>query len=344
MGATPDERLAIFCRERGVDGVVIRRRGNMSWATRGADFHCDTASTFGIAALVWTPRAKMVYTDTIEASRLRDEEPLNGWEIRASPWWERDAELAAIESSGRYASDGQEDVLTDLRSPLSREEISRAKSLGRETAEVVERIMREDVKPGMSEHHLGGALAGWLRDRGIQAHVVLVAADERISKYRHPIPTAKRIERIAMAAVCAQRNGLIVSLTRLVHFGAPSADLLARHDAVTRVDSVLHEATRVGARWCDVLARGIDEYAHRGFGDEWKKHHQGGPMGYECRDFKATQAESRVVKPDQLVGWNPSITGTKSEDTIVTGAAGPRVITRTGNWPERNGRPDILVR
>ncbi len=344
MGATPDERLATFCRERGVDGVVIRRRGNMSWATGGADFHCDTASTFGIAALVWTPHVKTVHTDTIEAPRLRDEEPLDGWEVKASPWWGRDAELANIESSGRYASDAVEDILTDLRSPLSQEEIARAEPLGRDTAEVVERIMREEVKPGISEHHLGGALAGRLRDRGIQAHVVLVAADERISMYRHPIPTAKRIERLAMAAVCAQRNGLIVSVTRLVHFGPLSADLLTRHDAVTRVDSALHDATRVGARWCDALARGVDEYARRGFGDEWKKHHQGGPMGYECRDFKATQTEGRAVKPDQLVGWNPSITGTKSEDTILTAATGPRVITRTGNWPERNARPDILVR
>ncbi len=208
--------------------------------------------------------------------------------------------------------------------------------------------MKVDVKPGMTEHHLGGAVAGWLRDRGIQAHVCLIASDERIARFRHPIPTAKPIEKAAMVAICAQRHGLIVSLTRIVHFGAISDELRRRHEACTAVDRVLHAATTPGARWCDILAAGVREYGARGYADEWKLHHQGGPMGFECRDFKATPDETRTVRPGQLVGWNPSVSGTKSEDTILTSAgagAGPaEVITRTGDWPETLGRPDILVR
>ena len=312
----------------------------MAWAAGGADFHCDTASSLGIATLVWTPRSKAVLTDVIEAARLRDEEPLADWEIRASAWPD------PISSPGNgFLSDWPEDCLYECRASLTAPEIERARSLGRDAAEILERVIAHDVRPGMTERHLGGAVAGWLRDRGVFAHVVLVAADERIARYRHPIPTAKPIERCVMVAICAQRHGLIVSATRLVRFGPIDADLARRHEAVCAVDRALHGATRQGARWCDVLAAGIREYGHQGFADEWSKHHQGGPMGYEARDFKATPAETRTVQPDQLVGWNPSITGTKSEDTILVRADGTQeIVTETGGWPLQGGRPAILIR
>jgi hypothetical protein len=67
-------------------------------------------------------------------------------------------------------------------------------------------------------------------------------------------------------------------------------------------------------------------------------------MGYEARDFKATPTETRTVKPDQVVGWNPSITGTKSEDTILVRADAPEIVTETGGWPLDDGRPVILER
>jgi antitoxin VapB len=108
------------------------------------------------------------------------------------------------------------------------------------------------------------------------------------------------------------------------------------------VDATLHSGTIPGRRWCDVFAEAQRTYAQTGFADEWKKHHQGGPMGYELRDFKATPTEMRTVQPSQLVGWNPSITGTKSEDTIISGG---EVITIDPDWPEGPGsRPEILVR
>jgi antitoxin VapB len=170
---------------------------------------------------------------------------------------------------------------------------------------------------------------------------MLVAADDRIARFRHPIPTARRIERTVMAAVCAQRRGLTVSITRLVRFGGIDDDLRRRHDAVCAVDAALHDATRPGARWCDALRAATDAYAAAGYADEWKLHHQGGPMGYELRDFTATPTETRRVQPDQLVGWNPSITGTKSEDTILSGG---EILTAMDDWPACGERPDILVR
>jgi len=347
------ERMRQFCEANGHDGVLLRRRANIAWITDGADTHIDTASALGFAAALWTPQRMILLTDNIEAPRLRDEEPLAEWEIRSDDWWDeaaqdellRHAFVEAGVQADRVANDWPDDAIAELRWSLTAAEIERVQALGRDTAEVVERLLKIDVQPGMTERHLGGAMAGWLRDRGIFAHVVLVAADERLARYRHPIPTGRAIERVAMAAVCAQRQGLIVSVTRLVHFGDLLEDLRRRHDAVCRVDAALHAATKPGTRWCDALAAGVRAYEEAGFADEWRLHHQGGPMGYECREFKATPTETRTVREYQLVGWNPTITGTKSEDTILTRPDGAiEVITHTGGWPMREGRPDILVR
>jgi hypothetical protein len=64
-------------------------------------------------------------------------------------------------------------------------------------------------------------------------------------------------------------------------------------------------------------------------------------MGYEPRDFKATPTETRTVVVHQAVGWNPSITGTKSEDTILSDG---EMLTSTRDWPMCGTRPDVLRR
>lgn len=329
-----EKRLAAWCRAKGVDGVWLRRRTNIAWLTDGADVHVDSASSTGIASLLWTPRRKTAFTTNIEGPRLAAEE-LPDWEIRETPWWKR-----GTSPSGDFASDFPDDPFADLRSPLTALELKRARALGRTAADTLQAVMKW-VRRGMSEHEIAGELAGRLRKAGIFAPVLLVAADERVRKFRHPIPTSARVRKHFMVAVCPRQFGLMVATTRIAHFGKLPPDLLRRHAAVCRVDAALHAATKAGRRWCDILGAGIEAYRESGYPDEWKLHHQGGPVGYEGREFKATPTETRKVVRDQLVGWNPSIAGTKSEDTILSSG---EILTATRAWPSRGGRPDILVR
>jgi hypothetical protein len=69
-------------------------------------------------------------------------------------------------------------------------------------------------------------------------------------------------------------------------------------------------------------------------------------MGYECRDFCVTPSSKGRIAPRQMVGWNPSIAGTKSEDTILSAdsAGAPEILTAMSDWPMLGSRPDILVR
>jgi len=326
-------RLLDHLRATGREGAVITRRCNVSWLT-GADTHVVRSMTQGVCRLHVSPRELVVETDRIEHHRLRDEEFGSEWRFQVREWFE-----PAPPVPEGWVSDELDDFCQPLRASLSQAEQAYVRTLGRECAEVMAREMK-GVRRGLSEHELAGRIVGSLRARGIFTPVMLVAADDRIRSYRHPIPTDRTIERAVMAAICAERRGLIVSITRLVHFGPIDADLDARHRACQAVNRTYHDATRPGERWCDILRRGIDTYAARGFDGEWKLHHQGGPMGYAARDFIVTPDQTQTVQPHQLVGWNPSVTGTKCEDTILSTG---EVLTEMNDWPKSDGQADILV-
>jgi hypothetical protein len=68
-------------------------------------------------------------------------------------------------------------------------------------------------------------------------------------------------------------------------------------------------------------------------GIEWQLHHQDGPAGYEPREYVATPDSADAVSVGQVYAWNPSITGTRSEDTILVGRRGNQVPTTMKDWP-----------
>jgi hypothetical protein len=94
-------------------------------------------------------------------------------------------------------------------------------------------------------------------------------------------------------------------------------------------------------------------YADNGFAGEYAHHHQGGSTGYAGRDVFAEPGSNVQVREYQAFAWNPSITGVKSEDTILCTRDGIELITTVSpDWPKVTGRfgklsldrADILVR
>ena len=182
--------------------------------------------------------------------------------------------------------------------------------------------------------------------------VLLVAADERIEKHRHPLPTGKTVERRLMLVTCAERDGLISACTRLASFGPIGQELADKHRAVARVDAALITTTRPGRTLGQQFAEAQEAYRAVGFGDQWRLHHQGGSCGYLPREVLAGPGNETAIESDQAFAWNPSITGTKSEDTILCGPGGPRLLAEPTDWPgltaewkgQAISRPGILVR
>jgi len=230
------------------------------------------------------------------------------------------------------------------------EEVERYSILGRRAEEAL-RTVCKGLKLGMTENEIAGRVAESSYSRGLIPVLTLVAADERIEKYRHPIPTDNEVQNVVMIALCAKYCGLITSLSRLVSFGPISDDLRRRHEALVKVDAMFISSRRPGVKYSDIFHAGVKCYDDVGFPDEWRLHHQGGPAGYESRDFKADFDSHDTVKRNQAVAWNPSITGTKSEDTTIAREGKNLIVTKAVDWPminvqvgnDRIARPDILT-
>jgi antitoxin VapB len=97
-------------------------------------------------------------------------------------------------------------------------------------------------------------------------------------------------------------------------------------------------ASMPGATLESVFKTAQDAYARVGFDGEWKLHHQGGTAGYSARELLGVPGEKFVLAPGMVCAWNPSITGVKSEDTILVPAPGgkPEVLTTIDGWPTQN--------
>ncbi len=356
-----ERRIRELMDSQRLDALALSTTADFAWLSCGGSNYVGVATEVGVATAVVTRDAKYIVCDNIEAPRIADEEVADqGFEFKTCLWYEgrKNELIGEIAADGQLGSDtpmaGARDVSAEIdpcRYSLTREEIERYEWLGRNAGECLASACRA-VKPGMSEHEVAGELNRTLLARGMTPVVTLIAADERISRYRHPIPTDKKVDRCVMLVMCARKWGLIVSSTRLVHFGPLSPELRVKHEAVTRVDAAFIAETRPGAKMGDIFKRAVDEYVQTGFPDEWTLHHQGGPTGYKGREFRVSAASSQAVVENQAFAWNPSITGTKSEDTIISCEEGPRIISQIDDWPtidiDIDGvtirRPHILVR
>jgi len=338
--AVKKEKLKAYLESKGLDCVLLNRQCNFSWITAGGSDYVAVASEEGVASVYFDGKKSIILCNNIEGPRLKDEEVLeNSFEIVSYPWQEEKRKndiLKGLISGKKTASDtpvaGDLDPLDrsfdELRFSLCESEIMRYRDLGRMCAEIVQESA-SGVKVGQTENQVAGKLSGLCYSRGVIPVVNLVAADERISKYRHPLPTDKPLKKYIMIVLCGRKWGMVAACTRLVHFGTPDDELQKKMRAVANVDAALIVSSRPGTRLCEVLQEGIKEYERQGYADEWRLHHQGGSAGYNAREVKATPDEKTPIFENQPLAWNPSITGVKSEDTMIAFKDAFEVITET---------------
>jgi len=336
------EQLRALLESNHLGALVLTRVSSFAWATCGASSYVNTAASVGVASLVITPEAHYVVTNNIEALRLEKEEGLSeqGWEFVVTPWYENNEGIQKITHGLKLGADhaaaGGLDLsieMARLRSQLSIQEVERFRLLGKECAAAIEEVVRA-IKPEQSERDITASLAQQSERRGVQPIVMLVATDERVFSYRHPLPKDKKLDRYVMVILCGRKWGLVCSITRSLHFGKLPDDLHHKMDAAAFVDATFLANTRPGRTLGSIFAQAVDAYASRGYPGEWKLHHQGGSAGYEPREFVAVPGMAERVLPGQAYAWNPSIQGAKSEDTILVAEEKNEILTRIPGWPE----------
>lgn len=356
-----EKRIRGLLEREKLDAVALFNLNNFFWITGGADCHVGNATDKGSTAIVITKDEKHAVTSNIEANRIMAEE-LEGkcYQMTSFNWHEKNLTQAVqqLTEGMSVGSDATvpgmkliEDKLCNLRLTLTPEEVARLRKLAKEASKCME-ITCLEIKQGDTEHLIASRLSSELLQRGITPSVVLVGTDERIFKYRHPIPTHKQVKKYAMVVVVAQRWGLHAALTRCVYFGFLPQEIRRKQEAVTKVDAAFILNTKPGVEDSQVLRKGIQAYAEVGFPDEWRLHHQGGVIGCQPREYVATLDTHQIIKVNQAVAWNPSITGTKSEDTILVIGDKPEILTESIDWPTMTVtiedqeilRPDILTR
>lgn len=336
------ERIIKLLDEKSLDGIILAKNSNISWLTGGMENRIVYTSEEGAVKLIVLKDNILVLTNNIEAERvIKEEEGLDrkDFQLIVNQWYERDL-LDGLIRKYRLGGDcyfpkvnNLQEEIKQLRFSLLPGEIKRYRILGRETSKIVSKICK-NIRPGETENEIRGRLAQYLWSKNINPHLILIGSDERIFAYRHPIPKDKKIRKYVMVVVCAERDGLIVNMTRFVHFGLLPQELKEKLCAVAKVNASFIINTRLGKKVADIFQEGIRTYGEVGYPDEWKFHHQGGATGYETRDYIAVPNSLHIVQPSQAFAWNPSIKGVKSEDTIIVNETENEIITDDPEWPK----------
>ncbi|HWR38689.1 MAG TPA: M24 family metallopeptidase [Patescibacteria group bacterium] len=340
---------------RGLEYLVLSTQTDLMWLTGGRGY-VNQAAEKACADIVVGHDAAYLVTNNIEADRLLTEEmPGLNFKPLVYYWWDgagRERCLAELTGKARTASERDLGLeFSCLRWTLTPEEQERYREVGRRVGSILGEVAMS-VIPGDSEEKIASRIRQRCEEQELSPWVTLVAADERVYHYRHPLPTGRRLEKHALLVLTAQQYGLYAAASRLVHFGPVPADLRRRHRAVVAVDTALMAATVPEARVADIFHAGMEAYKEQGFPDEWQRHHQGGLIGYLGREYRGTPDSPFTVGESQAFAWNPSIAGTKSEDTLLIAAGGAVLLTESPGFPcltmEKDGkiwkRPDILQR
>ncbi len=338
--------------QRGIDALSLTSVASTAWLTAGATTYVDESVNTAACSLLVTADDAFVLTDPIEEPRLRVEERLEtlGFGFVVEPWHARGLALRQRTAGLRVgaetpASRGGFDLSRDfstLRSRLTLNEQERLREGGRRAAEAMWEAAR-GLAPGMTEHEAAALLAAACRKRGGTATVVLVGSDERIACYRHPLPTAKTIERTAMLVLCFRYQGLISALTRAIYFGEAPEALRKLSEAVARVDAQAIAGTRPGRTLGELYETLRKAYEREGAPDAIEQHHQGGMIAYLGREILARPGATERIEVGQAFAWNPSMRGAKSEDTILLTTHGPEITTAMSGWPTQSVMTDVDV-
>jgi antitoxin VapB len=349
--STKIARLQDFMEQKRYAGILLSQVRNFEWLTGGVgDNQIGRASEFGLASLLLTRDGrKFLVAAHSEIPRLIEDGLGNlGYAPVETPWYEKPPDLGKLLGlPGTIGSDVDRDGCTTvnvapLRYQLSPTEILKYRWLGRQSAEAVEEITRA-VKPGMTERHIEALIANALMQRGIRPTVLLIGSDDRIMRFRHALPSDKAVEKYAMVNVCAKKWGLIASVTRFVHFGALDAELKKRLRASAVVNSKYSHALKPDAKISDIFQQATKWYAELGYPGEWKFHHQGGATGYGEREYLVAPDSTEIVLDHQAFAMNPTVQGTKAEDTILVQQTQAENLSSTPDWPKIKVELDGMV-
>ena len=341
-----ESRIKQYLQQNGYEAAVLGRQDNFSWLTGGGHNRVMINSLAGVCFLVLTLSGeKYVVANTMDGQRLLDEE-MQGmdYELINLKWFEQAPEnkvLELIEDKKAVADialegiDCKPAVFTDLHYPLTDNEVKKYRWLGEEVEEILMEAAAE-VEPGLTEKEVETLLRKKFAEKDMLGIVVLIGSDDRIKKYRHPVPTSKKIENTVMLAPAVQKWGLTVPVTRMIYWGSSlPRELKDKYQALCEIEASTLASCQPGRKFNDILKMQKKMYRDLGYPREWKEHFMGGITGYIVNDPSRCTDPEAQIKNRQTFNWYLTITGAKVEETTLSRKSGPEILTATGLWPRQ---------
>jgi antitoxin VapB len=341
--------LRDLMKAKGLDAFVLRRNPNLAWAISGRA-HVPTTIDMACFDLIITQDSATAITNVVEAPRLIAEELPPEVSVQTIKWSEGRDPLLPTGSKVGSDQPGADRIdfgveVEMMRASLIESDLARFQDICIDAAVALGNAMKQ-VESTDREIDVAGLITHSLWQADLEIAFLGVAGQERVHKFRHPLPTDSVVGNRVSASICAKRKGLIASITRIVTFGEVTDQMIADYTSIFKVEAALLDATIVGNSFSDPINAAIAAYPANGFdADEWTKHHQGGPTGFLPRDWPANQTSAHLIQSNQPIAWNPTGKGWKAEDTIVATNSGVKLLSIDPEWPafEVKGRSRAFI-
>src|SRR5215216_3123185 len=230
---TRDSSLRELMDEHGVGALLLSRPANFAWYTGGADNRVDHGDPVGVASILLTRDGTYILTNNIEAPRMREEQTPE-MEVVEHPWHEGPAallrELTGAGMGTDFSSEFGQDLsaeISPLRYILDDEAIAAYRRLCEDTVLAVSEAA-DPLSPETDELEAAAMLSAACRERDIFVPVLLAASEERLVRYRHPVPQSRPCSSPAPSGAASSRALRVWSTSKSQTLRRPGARTPAR--------------------------------------------------------------------------------------------------------------------
>lgn len=292
------DKLLSWLQTSEYDGVILGRRDNFKWITEENANAVVTNAEVGVAHLLIEKDGSVtVAVDSSDCPRMEAEQNALGAKGMLIPWYESfEAHLKDYIGDRTFASDTGIVGTDNVQSDL------------------INVRMQLSEKERKRYRKIGQECAGIVEG---------VAMNARPGQTEQEIADKIRTGCIA--------NG--ISMTRMVYFVPVPEEIKGRMQKTQKIFAAMQNLMKDGMSYQTYFRKIQELYAKEGCPEEWKMHHQGGPTGYGCREFVVTPVIGGRIRNNQAYAWNPTIVGTKCEETTFLTDNGVEIFTRTKVWP-----------
>lgn len=333
------KRLREYIDKNNIDAVILNRRSSFSWFSQGEssmNFYTD----FGLGYIYVDKNDAFCYTSNNEAPRIEKEIFKGIIPVKTFSWVEGPQKnisklIEGKNVNGDFAFPNiREDFsnIKRLRYSLFDDQIKIASELGKKSVNILEKTMK-DIKAGLNEYQIEAEIRYAFGKENIELPVLLIASDNNLNTYRHPLPTNNTANERFMAVLCPRYKGIVIALSRIVYFRKRTKDEKKRDEIICKINNMLMNETNIGINSKTLWDFMIQTYKEEGVETEYLNHHQGGAIGFESREWILRPNLDETIQKNQMIAYNPTLIGTKAEETLLLKDNSREIITIGSDFP-----------